>query len=102
MSDTCDHEEGYHERDGKLLDRIIKKFSKGRVGKKRRIKVDPIHISTRATTRRAMHREIEEECRKIGVTYRKARRYMREELKMKPTLSNMHNELVRSKGGEPC
>lgn len=90
-----------HERDGTLLERLA---TAGRdiTGKAKKITVNPQYISTRAAGRRAMRREIVAECKKLGVTWRQARKYMREELKQKPTLSNMHREIVESKGGEPC
>jgi hypothetical protein len=87
-----------HESDGNLLDRIMKKM-KGIPTKEKRIKVDSRYISFRAVKRRAMRKEIEAECKKVGVTWKQAKRYMREELKQKPTLNAMHREMV---GGEPC
>jgi hypothetical protein len=105
-----------HEQDGGLLSRILKRGKKIVVGpgklravkrealkaSEKTIKVEHKYISFRAATRRAMRKEIEAQCKKLGVTWRQARKYMREELKLKPTLNNMHCELVTSQGGEPC
>lgn len=86
-----------HARDGRLLDRIFNKAKKlGGALKpsERLIVVDAHYLSTRSATRRAMRKELIAECKKVGTTYRQARRYMREELRMEPTLANMHREIV--------
>lgn len=103
-----------HERDGNFLSRLMsrrtKVVSKGpgvqRAEKRESLKasrkmidVKPQYVSLRAVKRRAMRKEIVAECKKLGVTWKQAKRYMREELKQKPTLNAMHREMV---GGEPC
>ena len=53
-----------------------------------------MQIITRAIKRRLMRREINEELKSLGFSKRQAKKMLREELKLKPTLKNMHKEIV--------